>query len=121
MARSGAGRAMARGGRPDATRLADPDSCTAASRTPLTGPQVAATGLADPSLGTPLRERHEVRQERRPAAVVTVAQGFALGAESLPARVFDLDPGPPSAEGQESDLDVGRVGSIASQVPQVAE
>ena len=62
-----------------------------------------------------------MREERRPAAVVAVAPGLALGAERLPAAMLDLDEGGRVAALDEPDLDLGRVGSVAAEVPQVDE
>ena len=64
---------------------------------------------------------HVVREERRPAAVVAVAPVLDPGAERLPAAMLDLDQGGRLAVRQEPDLDLGRVGAVAAEVPQVDE
>src|SRR5437879_2896404 len=57
-----------------------------------------------------------MRQQRRPASNVAVAPLGRVGTEALPAAMLDLHPRT-AAQIVECDLDFGRVGAIASQVP----
>src|ERR1700754_4964108 len=59
-------------------------------------------------------------QENLPTGLVALAQGRALGAQALPARVLDLDPGA-LAFVHEQDLDLGRVRPVLAEMPAVAE
>src|SRR6478672_5689053 len=68
-----------------------------------------------------LRPFDEPRQERRPAAVIPISPGLAFGPERLPAAVLDRDPGAALARRLEADLDLGGVGAVPAEVPQVAE
>jgi hypothetical protein len=65
--------------------------------------------------------RGEVWQEPVPPAGVRVAPPPALGAQPLPAMVVDLQHGAADSTMDERQLDVGRVGPVAADVPQVAE
>ena len=61
------------------------------------------------------------RQEGRPAAVVPLTPCLAVGAERLPAAVFDLDSGGPLPRGDEPDFHLGRIRAIALEMPEIAE
>ena len=67
------------------------------------------------------RRFHEVRQERRPAAVVPVAPRSRLPPRAPPSRDARSRPASSRRPIDELDLDLGRVRPIASQVPEVAE
>src|SRR5215475_12365084 len=75
-----------------------------------------SSGLGDGFAGG-----NEVRQHSPPAGVVASAQFGTLGAQPFPAAVFDLHPGRGSRKVDEHDLDVGGIGAVLTQVPQVAE
>src|SRR5690348_10113955 len=63
----------------------------------------------------------EVGRDSTPAGVVAAAQFRSLGAQPFPAAMFDLHSGRGSREIDEHDLDVGGIGAVLTQVPQVAE
>ena len=60
-------------------------------------------------------------EQRLPTAAVAVAPRLAVGPEPFPVAVLDLDARRGGAGRHEPDLDLRGIGSIAPEVPQVAE
>jgi hypothetical protein len=63
----------------------------------------------------------EVRKEAGPAAVVECSLVCSAGAECVPAAVLDLHLRPGLFACGEGDLDLGRVGPVLAQVPEVGD
>ena len=63
----------------------------------------------------------EVGEQRLPAERLRSRHSSARSPEPFPAAVLDLDPGGGLALREEPDLDLGRVGPVGAQVPQVGQ
>lgn len=83
--------------------------------------QVSPGSREDSAAGWQGGSGDKVRQQGRPATVIPVAPRFAAGTEPFPAAVLDLHPGRRVAAGDEADLDLGCIATIAVEVPRVAE
>src|SRR4029079_15934278 len=66
-------------------------------------------------------DERKVRQQRRPAAAIPVPLLLTAAPEPLPAAMLDLKAGRDVVGSEEPNLDLGRVGPVASEVPEVTE